>query len=71
MLYRNEDRDNSTLLFYNNPKAKEIDMEIGDLKNEYLTPQPLLTCYRYNQIKGKEELNNPAIKTFKNKEVEF
>ena len=72
MLMSDASWNNQTLLqwFSICPKAKKIDLEIGDLKDECLTKEPLLTYVRYNQIVGKEELNKLNIRNFTDKEVE-
>jgi len=52
------------------PVATTIDMEMGDLKGDYLGTEPLIGYLRYNFAITKENLNDlPMDKTFDDKEV--
>jgi len=72
MLMSDASWNNQTLLQWlsHSPKGKHIDMEIGDLRDECLTEEPLLTYFRYNQVIGRDELNRLRIKVFNDKDIE-
>jgi patatin-like phospholipase/acyl hydrolase len=71
MLMSDASWNNQTILQWisNCPKGKMIDMEIGDLKNENLFKEPLLTYFRYNQILSVEELNKSGLRVFTDEDV--
>ncbi|MGA2405870.1 MAG: patatin-like phospholipase family protein [Bacteroidales bacterium] len=71
MLMSDASWNNQTILQWisNCPKGKMIDMEIGDLKNENLFKEPLLTYFRYNQILSVEELNKSGLCVFTDEDV--
>jgi uncharacterized protein len=71
MLMSDASWNNQTILQWisNCPKGKLIDMEIGDLKNENLFKEPLLTYYRYNQVLSVEELNKSRLRVFTDEDV--
>jgi len=62
---------NQTIMQYmsTSPKPREIDSEIGDLADDKLTPEPLLSYIRYNVMLEENELNSLGLQYSREKIV--